>query len=190
MIPSAQKQENTREKKMNVYPMKSIRVLIVLLSAGIFCSFSAGLKKPAITYEKYVVKKVTLRDTKVDFVYSVDNPNPVGLKRISADYEMYLGYSEKPKNTPPFGVGKDVKFDVKAKALSPFVLPMTINYEGFFKSASKLAKAVLGGQKTVPFVLETTFTLNLKILKFRIPVEARGELPLPEAKDVRKMILK
>jgi hypothetical protein len=175
---------------MNVYPLKSVRALMIILAAGIFCSFSAGLKKPVISYEKYVVKKVTIRDTKVNFVYSVDNPNPVGLKRVSADYEMYLWYREKPKNTPPFGKVKNVKFDVKARAQSPFVLPMTINYEGFFKSSSRLAKAVLGGQKTVPFVLETTFTLNLKILKFRIPVEAKGELPLPEARDVKKIILK
>jgi hypothetical protein len=100
---------------------------------------------------------------------------------------MYLGYRERPKNTPPTISGNDVKFNVMAKGIAPFVLPMTINYQGFYKSASKLTKVILSGQKTIPFVLDTTFKLNLKILKFSIPVQCRGELPLPEIKGhIRK----
>jgi LEA14-like dessication related protein len=168
---------------MNKIHRVCICTLFIAIGSAALFAFSANLQKPKINYEKYEVKKVTFRDTKVNFIYSVDNPNPVGLKHISVDYDLYLGYTSKPANTPPFGSGKDVTFDVKAKGVSPFVLPLTINYEGFFKSAAKLTKAIVGGQKTIPFVLETTFTLNLKILKFKIPVEAKGELPLPDVKS-------
>lgn len=167
--------------------MKSIKR--ILLAASIvtgavlcFCSFSTGLKKPDIKYEKFEVKKVTFRDTTVNFIYSVNNPNPVGLKNISVSYKLYLDCREKPRNAAPFASGSDVKFDIKSRAVSPFVLPLTVNYEGFFKTAAKLTKTVLGGKKTIPFVLDTTFTLNLKILKFSIPVESKGELPLPDIK--------
>lgn len=164
--------------------MKNIRkslTLTFIVTAVItgLCSFSAGLKKPEIKYEKFEVKAVTLRKTTVDFIYSVNNPNHIGLNHISVSYKLYLDCREKPR-TPPFASGKDVKFDIKAKTVSPFILPLAINYEGFFKTAARLTKTVLSGKKTIPFVLETTFTLNLKILKFSIPLETKGELPLPE----------
>jgi LEA14-like dessication related protein len=153
----------------------------LVVGVGLFCSFSLGLKEPKIQYEKVDIKQVTAKDTKVEFVYSVDNPNPIGLENIGADYQLYLGVKDRPANgTPPTASGNDVKFNVKANAISEFRLPMTINYEGFFKSAAELTRIVLSGQKTIPFVLETTFKLDLQIIKFNIPVEAKGELPLPE----------
>jgi hypothetical protein len=44
------------------------------------------VEKTVITYEKFEVKKITFKDTKVNFIYSVNNPNPIGLKNIKADY--------------------------------------------------------------------------------------------------------
>ncbi len=168
---------------MNLIRKAGVKAVVIVTGGALLCSFSMGLKKPEITYKKVDVKQVTFRDTKVEFVYSVDNPNPVGLQNISVDYELYLGVTSRPSSgTAPTAAGKNVKFNVKAKSVSEFRLPMTINYEAFFKSAEKLTKIILGGQKTIPFVLETRFTLNLKILKFSIPVEVKGQLPLPEVK--------
>jgi LEA14-like dessication related protein len=162
---------------------KSKMALPILLTATVIflCAFKTGLKEPTITYEKFNVTKITFKDTTVDFIYSVNNPNPIGLKNISVDYELYLGAKETPpKDTAPTATGTDVTFDVKAKSISPFVLPMTINYVGFFQTAEKLTKVILEGQTTIPFVLKTRFKLNLKIIHFSIPVEAKGELPLPK----------
>lgn len=162
-----------------------ISASIFICAVLCFCSFSTGLKKPVITFKKYEVKTVSFKDTTVDFIYSVDNQNSIGLNHISVSYELYLDCKVKPAKTPPFAAGKDVKFDIKAKTVSPFILPLTINYEGFFKSAAKLTKTVLSGKKTIPFVLDTTFTLNIKILKFSIPIETKGELPLPDVSEHR-----
>jgi LEA14-like dessication related protein len=174
---------------MNRFGRNGIKTIVCVAGIAVLCSFKMPLQKPDIKYDKYEVKKITFRDTRVDFLYLIDNPNPVGLKNIMVDYKMYLGYKDSPaKGTPPTMSGKDVKVDVKKKAVSVFRLPMTINYEGFFKSAKKLKEIIIGGQKTIPFVLQTTFKLNLNILKFDIPVEVKGELPLPElsAKDLLK----
>jgi LEA14-like dessication related protein len=171
--------------------MKLVQRIICISSAitlggAVLCSFSAGLKKPTVEYKRVEVKQVTFKDTKVEFVYSVDNPNPLGLKDIGVDYKLFLGVTEKPANGQPTASGNDIKFDIKAKAVSEFRLPMTINYEGFFETAERLTKIILSGQKTIPFVLDTTFKLDIKILKFEIPVESKGELPLPEVstKDI------
>jgi LEA14-like dessication related protein len=172
------------EFAMNFIRRTSVKTVLLLAGIAFLCSFSIGLKEPKIQYKKADIKQVTFRDTKVEFVYSVDNPNPIGLKNISVDYQLYLGVKEKPSgNTPPTATGKDVKFNVKEKSISEFRLPMTINYVGFFQTAEKLTKIILKGQKTIPFVLDTRFTLNLKILKFSIPVEVKGELPLPDLTD-------
>lgn len=164
---------------------------LAALAAGVLtlglCSFgfdSLKAAEPKIRYEKFEVNKVTLQDTSVSFHYTVDNPNPLGLDNIGADYELWLGEKEVPQGQPATLSGKDVKFSVKAKSVSPFVLPMTVNYEGFFHSAGELAKVLATGQKTIPFTLKTVFHLDLTILKFSIPITTSGDLPLPEVSPV------
>jgi LEA14-like dessication related protein len=162
-------------------------ILIVLLAAGcgvLFTSFSFSdltYQQPKITYVRLDVKKVTFEDTQVNFVYSVENPNVIGLSGIKVDYALYLGQKDEPgAKEAPTATGKDVTFSIGARTTSPFVLPMTINYVGFFHSADKLTQIILSGKKTIPFVLKTVFHLELAFLKFSIPVTVHGELPLPE----------
>ncbi|NNM67324.1 MAG: hypothetical protein HKM06_04850 [Spirochaetales bacterium] len=164
-----------------------ISILIVLLAAGsgvLLTSFGFSdltYQQPKVTYVRLDVKKVTYENTRVDFVYSVENPNLIGLSGIKVDYQLYLGQKNDPSaQEPPTAAGKDVTFSIGARTTSPFVLPMTINYVGFFHSAGKLTQIILSGQKTVPFVLKTVFHLELAFLKFSIPVTVHGELPLPQ----------
>ena len=158
--------------------------VLLIGSVALLCSFSVGSlkpKEPTIKYEKVDVKKVSFKETKVEFVYSVENPNSIGLENVVADYELFLGAKDSPaEGTAPTVSGKDVTFNIKAKDTSEFRLPMDLNYEGIFKSAAELTRIIVGGQKSIPFVLKTTFHLDLKILKFKIPIESKGELPLPE----------
>jgi LEA14-like dessication related protein len=136
---------------------------------------SSALKTPEITYERFEVKQITFDKADVDFLFIVNNPNPLGLDDISMDYELFL----KGQSTAQ---GKDVKFSVKPNSKSEIRLPVEINYIKAFKSAEILTEAVVSGQKSVPFTLNTVFKINMKVATFNIPVTARGDLPLPEIK--------
>lgn len=132
-------------------------------------------KKPTIVFDTVLIKNVTMEKTDVVFVYTIDNPNPFAIENVLADYELFL----KGNST---AVGKDVKFSILASSKSKLNLPLEINYVHVFKSAEELTKAILAGAKTIPFQLNTTFKIDLKALKFHIPISTRGELPLPTIK--------
>jgi len=136
-------------------------------------SLSSNLKTPEITYDRFEVKRLAPDKAEVEFIFILNNPNPLGLDNISADYELFL----KGKSTAQ---GKDVKFSAKPNSKSEIRLPAEINYIKAFKSAEILAEAVIRGQKTIPFTLNAVFKINVKLATFNIPVAAKGDLPLPE----------
>jgi LEA14-like dessication related protein len=138
-------------------------------------SLSSALKTPEITYDRFEVKRIAFDKADVEFIFIVNNPNPLGLDNISADYELFL----KGQSTAQ---GKGVKFAVKPNSKSEIRLPAEINYMKAFKSVEILTEAIVGGQKTIPFTLNTVFKIDVKVATFNIPVTARGDLPLPEFK--------
>jgi hypothetical protein len=138
-------------------------------------SLSSALKAPEIAYDRFEVKRIMLDQADVDFIFIVNNPNALGLDDISTDYELFL----KDQSTAQ---GKDVKFSIKPNSKSEIRLPAEISYIKAFKSAEILTDAVISGQKSVPFTLNTVFKINVKAATFSIPVTSRGDLPLPEFK--------
>lgn len=138
-------------------------------------SLPSALKTPEITYDRFEVKRITLDKADVDFIFIVNNPNPLGLDDITADYELFL----KGQSTAQ---GKDIKFAVKPNSKSEIRLPAEISYIKAFKSAEILTEAVVSGQKSVPFTLNTVFKIDVKVATFSIPVTSKGDLPLPEFK--------
>jgi len=162
---------------MNSFSFKTIVLFFVFVVSVVNAQLLKGKlsapKKPTIVYDHVDVKKVTMEKTDVEFVFIVDNPNTFGIDDVLADYELFL----KGNST---ATGKDMKFTIPANGKSELKLPMEINYVHVFKSAEELTKAVLGGAKTIPFRLDITFKIDLKVTKFDIPITAEGELPLPE----------
>lgn len=166
--------------------------VLLLSSAALFAQFPkmkiAPPQKPTIVYDRVDIKSVTMEKTEIEFVYIVDNPNSVGIDGVLADYELFL----KGNST---ATGKDMKFTIAAGGKSELKLPLEINYVNVFKSAAELTKAVLGGEKTIPFKMDILFKIDWKVLKFNVPITAEGELPLPEIKpsapapaDIKKKI--
>jgi len=140
-------------------------------------------KKPTVVYDRMDVKSIKAKKVKVEFVYIVDNPNSFGVDHIKADYELFL-------KGKPTAKGKDVKFTIPAKTKQEFRLPLEINYLDAFKSAGALTKAIAGGKKSIPFKMDITFKIKVKVLKFDVPITAKGDLPLPKAKSPKKIKIK
>jgi len=136
-------------------------------------SLSSNLKTPEITYDRFEVKRMAPDKAEVEFIFILNNPNPLGLDNISANYELFL----KGQSTAQ---GKDVKFSVKPNSKSEIRLPAEISYIKAFKSAEILAEAAIRGQKSIPFTLNAVFMIDVKLATFSIPVTAKGDLPLPE----------
>jgi LEA14-like dessication related protein len=140
-------------------------------------------KKPTVVYDRMDVKAIKAKKAEVEFVYMVENPNAFGVDHVKADYELFLKGKSAAK-------GKDVNFTIPANTKQEFKLPLEINYLDAFESAGALSKAILSGKKSIPFQMDMTFKIEVKILKFEVPVTAKGDLPLPNAKSANKIKIK
>jgi LEA14-like dessication related protein len=166
---------------MNASFLKIAALLLVCTGGMVYAQLPktklSPPQKPTIVFDTVEIINVTMQKTDVVFVYIVDNPNSFAISNVLADYELFL----KGNST---AVGKDVKFAIPANSKSQLKLPLEINYVHVFKSAEELTKAVLAGEKTIPFRLDITFKIDLKVSKFQIPISTKGELPLPEVKTM------
>jgi LEA14-like dessication related protein len=131
------------------------------------------LAKPTVTYDRVEVKRITFEKAHVEFVFLVDNPNPLGLDHLLLDYELFL----KGKSAAS---GRGMKFAVKPKGRSELRLPGEIDYIRLFTSGELLTRAITRGERHIPFTLQGTFRSDVKMLKYAQPIKAEGVLPLPE----------
>jgi LEA14-like dessication related protein len=173
--PIAERELKMRYRLFTVQLILIFSLVQIAFGGTLLTPLSAALKTPEITYDRFEVKQIALDKADVDFIFIVNNSNPVDLDDISMDYELFLkGQSAV--------LGKDVKFAVKANSKSEIRLPVKIDYIKAFKSVEILTEAVVSGQKSVPFTLTSAFKINVKSATFNVPVTARGDLPLPEIK--------
>jgi len=157
-----------------------ISILTSVFILGLTTIALAQTAEPKITFKQVDVKEISFKEAKVEFVFDVENPNTIDLSNLNIAYELFLGFKDIPKDIPATAKGDGVTFSIKANTKSEFRLPMTVSYEGLFKSSAELANMLIQGKKTVPFVLKTNFKLNLFIFQFNIPILVQAELPLPE----------
>lgn len=138
---------------------------------------SVSLKEPTVTFQEYKIKKSTQKYVDIDFMFIVDNPNPVGVNHVMLDYELFVKGNSA-------GSGKDMKLKIKSKAKTPLTIPLRVKYLDVFKSSKALTKAIVSGKKSIPFTFDLVCKLNLKLLKFSTLTKVEGEMPLPDAKSV------
>lgn len=132
-------------------------------------------KKQDIRYKRIDVTSISTERVNTNVVFQEINRDSVSLDNVSVDYEFFL---EGQKVTS----GQNLKFNFKANDTTEFVVPVTVRYLDFFKTAENLTKTVINGKKTVRFQVKTIVTVYFKLVSFQIPVSAEGDLPLPEVK--------
>lgn len=93
----------------------------------------------------------------------------------SRDYDLFLEGQK-------FLSGKKTDVVFRANETIEFPVPVTVRYLDFFKTSENLVKTVLSGSKTVRFQLKMVVTIYFLKLPISIPVNANGELPLPDVK--------
>ena len=54
---------------------------------------STKFETPKFEFSACVIKRITARQAEVDFLVLAENPNPVAIEGVSADYELYLDNS-------------------------------------------------------------------------------------------------
>ncbi len=150
-------------------------LVISVFIAGCSSLPEGSLKKPTITYLRTEITGISLEKVKANVIFQAINPNSVSLDFVSMNYKLFLENQQ-------VLAGDGLKFNFIADSTTEFTVPVEVQYVSFFKSAENLTKAVLGGRKTVSFNLKSTLFVDLKMITVEIPVNASGDLPLPEIK--------
>ncbi|PCJ86642.1 MAG: hypothetical protein COA54_07965 [Thiotrichaceae bacterium] len=112
----------------------------------------------------------------VDLVFDlvVENKNPVTLKLTGLDYQLNVENQSLISGTTT----KSIK--IKANSTSPVQLPITLKFTDL-----KNLPGELWDKDIIKYQLLSKFNINLPVIgNYAIPVEYKGELPIPKIPDI------
>ncbi len=144
------------------------------------CAFlqSLGLDldpyKPRVSFKSMELRKIDFSKAQVDFVFTVDNPNPISVKASSFAYTFALAGKQLMAGKQSDGI------QLKANGGSEVALPVSIA----FKDVLAIGEAVQGVDK-VSYALATTFGFNTPAGEVKVSVEHQGDFPMMHKPDVR-----
>lgn len=147
--------------------------MIVLLS---LLACDADLKSflPSVRFERLDVKAVSFEDIDVDFVFAVDNPNPVGFPVDRFDYALELAGIELLAGDTVDGL------QLAAEGSSDVALPVHFAFASLYEvvQASR-------GEDTLPFALRGNFGWNTDLGPIDVAMDEGGEFPALRRPAVR-----
>lgn len=131
---------------------------------------AVGFEEPRVSVASTRVTGVSLDAADLEVRFRIDNPNDFGLNLAGLDYELdvadrtlFTGDRRERLRLEPLGEG--------------FVeLPLTVRYSDLYR----VAQDVWRGREDVAYTLRAGLRFEAPVVgNLRVPVEARGELPLP-----------
>ena len=142
---------------------------VLLLTAATFGSGCSELDPflPKVSFESLQVRAINFQEADVDFVFDVENPNPIGFKLSSFSYA--LGFEE----VQLLAGDNEDGFALEAEGNSELVLPVDL----VFADAWNVVQATRG-KDDIGFGLDGHFGFNLPELgEARVPYNADGQFP-------------
>ena len=145
-------------------------------------SHSTKFEEPKIEFSRYCIKRVTDRQAEVDFIVLAENPNHVGIKGISADYELYLDDSR-------FAAGKAADVELPPGRETAITVPMVVVYKELLNTIGPAIERLLSNQKSMPITVKAKIYGNPRLYsdteegslpRFEKRITRTIDIPLPE----------
>jgi LEA14-like dessication related protein len=143
---------------------------------------STKLEPPKIEFYEYRIKQVTDEQAEVDFIVRAENPNPIGINGVSADYELFIEESR-------FAAGKAVEAELPPGSETTLTVPVVVVYEELLNAIGPAIERLLSNQKSMPITVKVRVYGNPRLYSdtqegFLPPFEKRItrtiDIPLPE----------
>lgn len=135
---------------------------ILALSTG--CE--GGDYLPSIAFDRLDVKDLTWDDVESDFVFKVDNPNPLSITLTRFDYTLSFKETEWLAGDDPDGL------TLAADGSSDLALPAHIVFEELYNVVQATK-----GEDDIPFRLKGSFGFDTPIGEVNLPYDADGSFP-------------
>lgn len=107
---------------------------------------STKFETPKFEFSGYAIKRVTARQAEVDFIVLANNPNPVGIKGVSADYELYL-------DDHRFATGEAVAVELPPGKETAVTVPVVVVYNELLNAIGPAIQRFLSNQKSMPITV-------------------------------------
>lgn len=121
---------------------------------------------PTVSFKRLRVNAVDFESVDVDFVFAIDNPNPVGFPLHRFDYALDLAGVELLSGADPDGL------ELEASGSSNVALPVVMEFASIYETVQASR-----GADTLPFALRGGFGWDTDIGPLDIPYDESGEFP-------------
>jgi LEA14-like dessication related protein len=160
--------------------MKTPIIKLLILFFTISLTSCAQLAKHADTIKPTAkvtgVRLANINFEQADLVFelAVENKNPVSLKLAGLDYDLKIESQSLVSGTTAQAI------KIKANSTSSIQLPITLKFDDLKKLPGEL-----WNKDKITYQLLSKFNVNLPIIgNYAIPIEKKGELPIPKVPDI------
>ena len=144
--------------------MKNSIALLITVVLGTACTEGGSILD--VEFERLDVHDVTWDDVDTDFVFTVSNPNPIGIQMQRFDYALSFDGVEWVSGDDPDGL------QVAAADDSEVALPALVGFVELYE----MVQAVRGADD-IPFEIRGTFGFDTDYGSIDIPYAADGAFP-------------
>lgn len=140
------------------------------------CTGGGGLSDfvPTVTFNRLALTDLSFEDLSVDFVFDVQNPNPVDLPLERFDYALDLADIEILWGDSPNGI------ELRGEDTSEMVLPVSLSFQGIYELVTTDR-----GTDNLPFALRGGFGWDTDIGPIDITFDEAGEFPALRIPEVQ-----
>jgi hypothetical protein len=126
-------------------------VLILILTGCTFARLATTrFEKPEFTYTGSELLESSRNTARVNFLFSVHNPNMAGVRNAFVSYELYV--EEKM-----FLTGSDIPFELVPNGDTTIAIPATIDYRDLTPVLGSVVERILAGKKSIPVTINAVF---------------------------------
>lgn len=121
---------------------------------------------PTVSFDTLQVDQIDFQQAKIDFVFQVDNPNPIDVGLSSFSYDLGLA------DTPLLAGNNEEGFALEASGASELRLPVELGWESTWNTVQATR-----GLDEVGFGLGGHFGFDTPIGEARVPYNEDGQFP-------------
>jgi hypothetical protein len=146
-------------------PFHLLAATATLLALGTGCEEIEPFL-PTVAFQALEPEEITFERAKVDFVFAVDNPNPVEVDLSSFSYALGL------EDVPLLDGDNEDGFTLEASNASELRLPVDLTWQGVFETINATR-----GEDFVDFGLKGHFGFDTPVGEARLPYDEGGDFP-------------
>jgi len=150
-----------------------MKKLVFLSLVFIFISGCIQLEAPKVTYLDARVSKVTLEGAQIEFLFEIQNKNPIPLEIGEYAYKIYINERELLSESQK-------GFSLPANETQKISLPIFVRYDRVFDSVLNIAVNILAGKLYFDYKVEGSISAGAMGFTVSAPLNAAGRVNIPK----------